>query len=264
MPTVLNFLSLNSGVAMRTKLLIAVFLAGGMLAVVQAQQGRGGGMFGIGGGPAALIVNKAVKEDLKVSEDQGTKITDWAKDFKDKANEIRKDKGVERGGFGKGGNKGGAPSTEMMEKMAAANAEISKLAYKELGEILNKDQIKRLKEIDRQQKGLAAFTEADVADALKLTDDQNTKIKGYATDMGKERREIMSDAGLGGGGGGFKKGDFDVEKFKEATTKIQKAEKEYMVKAVDQLNDEQKKTFKTLIGEPFDLTKLTQPMRKKD
>ena len=109
-----------------------------------------------------------------------------------------------------------------------------------------KDQVKRLKEIDRQQKGLDAFLETDVADALKLTDDQKTKIKGYSTDMGKERREIMQEAGLGGGG--FKKGDFDVEKFKEATAKIQKAQKEYMVKAVDMLNDDQKKMLEDSAG----------------
>ena len=83
-----------------------------------------------GGGPTTLISAKAVQDDLKLSEDQVAKVKDWAKDFREKANEIRKDKGVE---FGKGGGNKGAFSPEMMEKMAAANAEISKVAYKELG-----------------------------------------------------------------------------------------------------------------------------------
>jgi hypothetical protein len=249
---------------MRTKILVALFLAGGMLAVVQAQQGRGMGGFGGGGGPVVLVNDKAVQEELKMAEDQVSKVKDWSKEFKTKSDEIRKDKGVE---FGKGGGGGkGGFSPEMMEKMAAANAEISKVAYKELGDLLKKEQVERLKQIDRQNMGINAFSDAEVVSALNLTDSQKTSVKGYVTDFGKDSREIMTEAGFGGGKGG-NKGGGDPEKMADARKKIEKARKEYVGKVVDALTDEQKKTWKGLIGDAFDLSKLTpfgRPMQKKD
>jgi hypothetical protein len=150
--------------------------------------------------------------------------------------------------------------------MAAANAEISKVAYKELGDILKKEQVERLKQIDRQNMGINAFNDAEVVSALNLTDSQKTSIKGYTTDFGKDRADINKEAGIGFGGKGGGKGNFDPEKMQEATKKIQKVQKEYVGKAVDSLTDEQKKTWKGLIGEAFDLSKLTgfRPMQKKD
>jgi len=235
---------------MRSKVVIAVLLAGGMLAVVQAQPGRG---FGGGGGVAQIVRSKAVQEDLKMTDEQVTKVGEWAKEFFPKSMEIMKDKGVEVGG--KGGKGGGFAklTPEQMEKMAAANAEISKVAYKELGDILKKEQVDRLKQIDRQNMAVNAFTNEEVVDALKLTDSQKTSIKGLATDLGKDSAEIRSEAGFGKGGG---KGMFDPEKMAEMNKKIQKVQKEYTGKAVDLLTDDQKKTWKTLIGAEFDLSKI--------
>ncbi len=239
---------------MRSKVMIAVLLAGGMLAVVQAQPGRGFGGFG---GVTGLVRNKAVQEDLKMTDEQVTKVGEWAKEFGPKSMEIMKDKGVEFGGKGGKGGGFGKQTPEQLEKMAAANAEISKVAYKELGDILKKEQVDRLKQIDRQNTGVNAFTHEDVVEALKLTDSQKTSIKGLATDLGKDSAEIRTEAGFGKGGGGGK-GTFDPEKMAEMNKKIQKAQKEYTAKAVDLLTDDQKKTWKTLIGADFDLTKLQQ------
>jgi hypothetical protein len=246
---------------MRSKILIALFLAGGMLAVVQAQQGRGGfGGFGAMG-PSGLVMQKAVQEDLKMTEDQVTKVGEWAKEFRTKAAEISKDKGVEVPEKGKG--KGGftPPTPEQREKLAAAAIEINKVAYKELGDVLKKEQVDRLKQIDRQNMGISAFTDADVVSALALTDSQKISVKGYVTEFEKDRADINKEArGTGG------KGGFDPEKMAEAGKKVQKVQKEYVAKAIDVLTDDQKKTWKTLNGEAFDLSKITfgRPMQKKD
>ena len=54
---------------MRTRYFVAgSLLIVGMLAIVQAQPGGFGG-FG-GGGPTSLVTNKAVQEDLKMTEEQ--------------------------------------------------------------------------------------------------------------------------------------------------------------------------------------------------
>jgi Spy/CpxP family protein refolding chaperone len=242
---------------MRTKIVIASLLAFGMFAVVvQAQQGRGG--FGGMGGVTQLVTQKAVQEELKMTDEQVTKVGDWAKDFRTKAMEIMKDKGVDFGGGFKGG-KGGQPNPEMAEKMAAASAEVNKVAFKELGDVLKKEQVERLKQIEIQNMGVSAFVDPEVAEALKLNDSQKTSIKGMVADLNKDRRDIMTEAGLGGGN--FKKGGGgaapDMEKMQEAQKKVQKVQKEYVAKAMDLLNDDQKKTWKTMIGTPFDLSKLS-------
>jgi hypothetical protein len=221
----------------------------GMVAMVQAQPGRGGGGFG---GPLFLVTNKAVQEELKMTEDQATKVNEWRGEFFAKIGEIYKDKGVDlKGGFGKD------ISEEDRAKRAEAGAEVTRVAYKELGDILKKEQIDRLKQIDRQQMGVNAFVNAEVADTLKLTDSQKTSVKGITGDYTKESREIRAEAskdrkGKGGKGGfgGFGRTDPETQK------KIAKVEKEAIGKIVDLLDDTQKKTWKEMVGAEFDLTKL--------
>jgi hypothetical protein len=171
--------------------------------------------------------------------------------------EIYKEKGIEFGGFGGkgGGGKGGfggKADPEMLEKMQAANAAVATEAYKQLGDVLNKDQVNRLKQIGRQQMGLNAFSDAETATALKLTDSQKTSIKGITGDFQKESREIRAESGGGGKGGKGGFGGFDPE----TQRKIAKLEKEYLAKAADLLDESQKTTWKELIGAEFDLTKL--------
>ena len=168
---------------MRTRYLVAgSLLIIGMVAMVQAQPGGRGGF----GGVTFLVTQKAVQEDLKVSEEQATKLKDWSKDFFPKIGEIYKDKGIE---FGKGGF-GKAPTDEERAKRAEADAEVTKVAYKELGDILKKEQVDRLKQIERQRMGVNAFTNAEVVDTLKLTDSQKTSVANVMiNDM--ERRECQ-------------------------------------------------------------------------
>jgi hypothetical protein len=218
----------------------------GMIAMVQAQPGGGRGGFG---GPLFLINNKAVQEDLKMTEEQVTKVKEWQMEFFPKIGEIYKERGIE---FGKGFGKD--LSEEDRAKMAEAGVEVTKVAYKELGDVLKKEQIYRLKQIDRQQMGVNAFTNAEVVESLKLTDSQKTSVKGISGDFDKERREIVAEATKDGKGKG--KGGFGFRLDPEAQKKITKLQGEAVGKVVDLLDDSQKKTWKELVGAEFDLTKL--------
>src|SRR5262249_27789279 len=100
-------------------------------------------------------------------------------------------------------------------------------------------------------------TNAEVADALKLTDAQKTAIKTAVGDFDKERRDIFADLG-------FKKGMFDAEKFADAQKKVRKIQTDATDKIVGMFDDTQKKTWKEMIGEAFDLTKLVPQFPKKD
>ena len=241
---------------MRMRYLVAgSLLLIGMVAMVQAQPGFG---FGFGGGPLGLINNKAVQEDLKVTEDQATKLKDWGKEFNNKIDEIYKDKGLDRKDFK------ALFSPDNKEKLTEINATVSKEAYKQLGDILKKEQIDRLKQIERQRMGVNAFSNTEVADALKLTDSQKTSVKGITGDFQKESREIRAEAtpkDKGKGKGKF--GGFGLDP--ETQKKIAKVEKEAIGKITDLLDDSQKTTWKELVGKEFDLTKLQfVPGKKKD
>lgn len=230
---------------------VAGLLVAGMVGLAQAQFRPGGG----GGGVTNLVSNKAVQEDLKLSEEQVTKLKEWGTEFRKKSAEIMKDKGVD---FGKGGGFG-KMDDETRAKLDAANVAINAEAYKQLGEVLKKEQVERLKQIQRQQMGVGAFSNAEVVDALKLTAAQKDSVKGISGDLSKDTKEIF---GTGGDKGG--KGKVDFEKIQENMKKVQKLQKEYLGKMEDILDDKQKSAWKEMKGAEFDLTKLQVQPRKKD
>ena len=158
---------------------VAGVLAVGMVSLAQAQFGRGGGL------PIQFMVtNKALQEELKVTEEQATKLKEWSTEFTKKSTEMYKEEGVEF-------TKGTKFDDAMRAKMAAASIKVNKEAYKQLGDVLKKDQITRMKQIQTQQMGVNAFTNADVVETLKLTDSQKTSVKGITGDFQKEFTEFL-------------------------------------------------------------------------
>jgi hypothetical protein len=226
-----------------------LFTAG--VAMVIAQQRQPGGFGGgFGGGPASLVVNKAVQEDIKATEEQVEKIKTWSKEYAAKQMEGAKERFA--------GLKD-LSDEERTKKFAEMNAESTKEAYKQLGEVLKAEQIKRVKQIDIQNAGVRAFTRTEVVEALKLTDDQKSTIKGISDEFAKESREIRTEAGFGGGKGGGKGGKgggFDATKMADMNKKIAKVQKEAIEKISEKLTADQVKTWKELTGDAFDTSKL--------
>ncbi len=150
----------------------------------------------------------------------------------------------QRGGGGFGGLGGGGAAQPIIllnnasvkKELDVTDAEMEKLpdaVRKALAEVLSDKQMKRLRQIELQQRGVAAFTEKTVSTELKLTDDQSMALKTIVTDSAKEMR-----GGFGAGGGGGRE-------------KIEAARKEAMDKAQDVLSSDQKKMWVVMIGEPF-------------
>jgi len=212
-----------------------------------AQRGGRGGGFGQGGQSiGTLAQNKSVQDEVKITEDQAKKITEAITklregDLKDDYAKL----GGGRGGRRGGGGGGGAQVTP--EERAAARKKVNEAEEKAVKTVLDDKQMKRLEQIHVQQEGLAAFTQdGDVQKALKLTDEQKDKIKAINDDLAKEMREAFG--GGGGGGGGRGRGGNP-----EMLQKIQSLRKEALQNAVKVLNDEQKKTYKDLTGESFEV-----------
>jgi hypothetical protein len=147
------------------------------------------------------------------------------------------------------------------EKGSAAYLELEKERTEEtvkaLADILTPEQMKRYQQIRLQvRRGLSAFEDPEVQQVLKLSDEQKEKIKIIVDDFRKMnnlefQKELEGDL--------QKKVDllkaWDAMGFASAVTeKTPALSKAYLEKVVAVLNDEQKKTWKEMTGEPFELS----------
>ncbi len=208
-------------------------LACGMVALItvpaSAQQGRGG--WGFGGGGAALLSNKGVQKELKANDEQAEKLNTLAREMMGKQREesqgLRDLSQEER--------------REKMQELARThNAEL----VKGMGGFLKPEQVKRFEQIQLQQSGVAAFASPRVQEALKLTDEQKSKFREISDASGESMREAFQGA------------QSDRE---GAMRKIGEVRKQATEKAVGVLTDDQKKAWKDMTGEPFQVVYEPRP-----
>jgi hypothetical protein len=203
---------------------LIVLLAAPVSAQQQRQRRQQRGQGGMGqGGVGALLTNEAVQKELNIDKDQADKV----KDAVTKVRDQHKDDFAKLRDLGQ---------DERRQKSQELNAAVSEETLKAVGDLLKPEQIKRLKQIEVQQGGDRAFTRAEVQKALNLTDEQKATIKTITDDAAKERRELFQ--------GGNAQGS------REKMTALRK---ETMEKLQAVLKDDQKKTWKDLTGEPFEV-----------
>ena len=155
------------------------------------------------------------------------------------------------GGFGFGGfgGKGGAMNSltlinneQVKKELDITQEQLDKVPdaiQKALADVLNDKQLKRLRQIDLQTRGVAAFSDAKVKKDLKITDEQTESIKTIVDDSVKERQELFKEAQ----GGNF-------QGIQEKMTALTKETQE---KAQGVLSADQRKQWKQMIGEEFKL-----------
>jgi hypothetical protein len=201
-----------------------------MLASPAAAQGqrRGFGGFGGGGNLATLAANTSVQKELKLDDQQIEKAKELAEKIRDESRE--KFQGLQD-----------LEKAERFTKMQEIGREMNATAAKGVSEFLKPEQITRLKQISYQQQGTMAFNDPEVAKKLNLTDTQKEEIQTIV-------RESMAG---GGGRGGFNK-DASKEEREEARKKMLARRQETLSKITAKLNDEQQKTWKDLLGAPFE------------
>jgi hypothetical protein len=194
-------------------ILATAVLTGSAYAQRQGGFGRGGG-----GGAGQLLRMPEVQTELKLSDDQKTKITAWAE--------------TQRGQRGQGGGQDLSP-----EERAARRAEQRAKETEALKKILNEDQMKRLKQLTLQRAGLSALGETPVQEELKLTSDQKSKVDAVL----QEQRAAMREAFQDGGGG-------DPQ---AARAKMEEMRKKSNEKLEAILTADQKTQWKAMLGTPF-------------
>jgi hypothetical protein len=187
-------------------------------------QGRGGfGMFGRGGvQQGAMLLNRPdVQNDLKLTDDQKTKLQEVRTGMRDKMRSAFQDAGGDQ--------------AKMQEAMKAVMEDINK----QTNAILTADQQKRLKEIGIQLAGNSAATLEDVQSQLMLTDDQKSKIKELQKGADEANAAI---------GQKMRNQEIDFQAAREAFTKNSTALNDAIGKI---LTDAQKTKLKELGGATF-------------
>lgn len=179
-----------------------------------AQQQRGRGFGGFGGGTLFLLTQKSVQEELKLSDEQVKKATELQEKQREAFQGLRDLSQEER-------------RTKMQEMTKTQNEAIAKL--------LKPEQLKRAKQIALQQQvrfGIGfALNNEEVAKSLKISDEQREKIREIQRNAFEEMRDLGRD--------------------EEGAKKRQEIMKATNEKVDGVLTAEQKTKLKELQGEPF-------------
>jgi Skp family chaperone for outer membrane proteins len=193
-----------------------------------AQGGRGFG--GMGGG-SMLLTNKSVQDELKVTEDQTSKLTTFAAEMQTKQREAFQ--GLQD-----------LSDDERRTKVAEVTKTMQADLKKGLAEILKPEQAKRFEQIQTQQMGASAFAMPRVSEALKITDDQKTKFQEINQAMMAQMTELRPQ----------------LQDDREGTMKkMADVRKESTDKAMALLTAEQKTAYKELTGKTFTLVQQPRP-----
>ncbi|MCE9546721.1 MAG: hypothetical protein K8T25_14675 [Planctomycetia bacterium] len=202
---------------------VAVVLSAISGAQAQRPGGGGGGGRGPGMSPVGLLSQKSVQEELKLTADQVSEVTKLAE--------------KQRAARGAGGQD---LSREERMKQYQERAKATETA---VAGILKPEQVSRLKQITLQVRGAMSFSSPEVAEALKLTDEQKGKVKTIQDDLMKEVREA-----------------FTGEDRAASRTKVEAARKAATEKLTALLTAEQSDAWKKMTGEPFK-GEIRQPER---
>jgi len=205
------------------------------VAVSAFAQGGGGQRRGGFGNPFAvtsLLGRDEVKDELKLTTDERTKLTDLQTSMGQKRREMFQNLGIQ---FGPN------MSDDDRKKMTDAGAKLTADQIKEIAGILTPDQFKRLKEISLQHEGNAAAADPVFQADLNITDDQKAKIG----ELQKKQIAAMMELGQK-----MRDGEMDQDGMRAAMAK----NTEIMNSEIGKLlTDDQKAKIKSMGGAPFTL-----------
>ena len=182
-----------------------------------------------GGGGSALIRMPRVQEDLKLTDEQKTKINEAFKGI-NQAGDLRQLSGLTP-------EERRAKFRELMQKGREKQKEFQKVVKG----TLSTEQLTRLEQIGIQSRGSAALFDKKVAGKLKLTEEQ-TKKMGKARNDATRKRVALSKK--------MSSGEIGQQEFRQEMAKLQ-PEMDKAIRAV--LTDEQKESFEAMQGKKIDL-----------
>jgi hypothetical protein len=125
-----------------------------------------------------------------------------------------------------------------MAEIRTKGQELAKQTEAKVAKILDEKQVKRLKQLQIQQEGAAAFGRAEILTKLEVTDEQKADIKK------------LQDAARTQGRPAFNP-DATTEERQAAMTKMRESRAKLLKDILAVLNDKQKATWTELTGPEF-------------
>jgi Spy/CpxP family protein refolding chaperone len=216
--------------SMRAKTIAVGVLAAALVCSVFAQgvfggqprQGQGGGQglrgqgFGrmMGAGMAGMLLQRPdVQRELNLTEQQKTQIRQMQEAMRTAWQETRNLPPQER--------------RQKMEELRQKN---------DPTKVLNETQKKRLRELELQAMGPMAFLQPEVADELKLTQEQRSRLQGIVMQQMQQLRELWQGGGFGQGQG--------AQNFQQIREQMEKQMLEVLTPA-------QRQQWQQMQGKPF-------------
>lgn len=205
--------------------LAALVVVGLFVAAVQAQPpgGRGpgggfGGGFGGGmfGGPTALLQREDVQAELELLDEQKAQVRALAEKTRERMGEMF------RGQRDRGGGEGNERGDQLRDAFRKFNEE----TQAEVDKILLPPQAKRLKQLEVQMRmrgGVMGALNGDVADELKISEEQRDKLREKAQSLEQELRKKMAEV-----------------------------RKQLQDQLLAELNPQQRAQFNEMVGDPFE------------
>ena len=179
----------------------------------QAQRGEGfGRMMGMGMA-SALLERPDVQRELNLTEQQKTQIRQMQEAMRAAWQEMRNLPPQER--------------RQKMEELRQKN---------DPTKVLNETQKKRLRELELQAMGPTAFLQPEVADELKLTQEQRSRLQGIVMQQMQQLREQFQSGGFGQGQG--------AQNFQQIREQMEKQMLEVLTPA-------QREKWQQMQGKPF-------------
>jgi hypothetical protein len=217
--------------------MLAAVLAAGLVTSANAQGQRrgggfGGGFGGRGGGGINMLRSADVQKELKMTQPQIEKVDA-------KGQEVMQ---AIRDAFQGGGN----PQDQSPEQRQAIMKKVQDLQAKAVSDILDTTQQKRFKQLELQQQGgNALINNKEVAEALKITDEQKTKLQEIQQAGFQEIQNLP-------GRPDFQSGQQpDPAEMQKWMTKMAEARAGINAKMIATLTPAQQAKWKELTGEPF-------------
>jgi Spy/CpxP family protein refolding chaperone len=220
-------------------LVMALMLAAAFVPEAQAQASersrRGFGRGMSRGSYLGLLRMEQVQKELKLSEEQVTKVATIGEELRESMREqytaLRdiEDRGQRR------------------EKMTELSAQFDQKAREKLGDVLEKEQMTRLNQIRMQVRAvMESLDDKDVAKQLKLTEEQQKKLAQIKKDTQIKQSELY----------GTMRGA-SREQRTEVFQKLRKIRNDADKQALELLTAEQKEAFEKMKGDKIEL-----PMRR--
>jgi len=219
------------------KWLLTAVLAGLVVAPAVGQLPRLVGLQSIlenGIGKPILLANKGVKKEIKLTDKQDKQVRKIEQEMFEKYQPQFRNALRDR--------------EKQAKLIKESTRETRERLDKALPDILRPEQLKRLNQIQIQVNGIGAFERSDVQEKLNLSIKQKVAILKIGGGLQKDIAEVFKDASA-----------MPLRKMEAALHKIKELHQSATQKALEQLTNAQKQSWKELTGEKFDF-KLELPI----